>query len=46
MTASIDVYEPQFADHAVMREDTVMIYCRLLIGRDGHLDQSEAYNIS
>ena len=24
----------------------VTIYCRLLIGRDGHLDQSEAYDIS
>ena len=24
----------------------VMIYRRLLIGRDGHLDQSEAYDIS
>ena len=24
----------------------VTIYRRLLIGRDGHLDQSEAYNIS
>ena len=24
----------------------VTIYCRLRIGRDGHLDQSEAYDIS
>ena len=24
----------------------VTIYRKLLIGRDGHLDQSEAYNIS
>ena len=24
----------------------VMIYRRLVIGRDGHLDQSEAYDIS
>ena len=24
----------------------VMIYRRILIGRDGHLDQSEAYDIS
>ena len=24
----------------------VMIYCRLWTGRDGHLDQSKAYDIS
>ena len=24
----------------------VTIYCRLLIGRNGHLDQSKAYDIS
>ena len=36
-------------DHQVLRARIlvqVTIYRRLLIGRDGHLDQSEAYDIS
>ena len=44
---------PNYTDSNLWRLDArarilvqVTIYRRLLIGRDGHLDQSEAYDIS
>ena len=37
------MYDPQIIYDS--QKDTT-IYRRLLIGRDGHLDQSEAYDIS
>ena len=39
---SFHFYDPQWARILVL----VTIYRRLLIGRNGHLDQSEAYDIS
>ena len=37
---------PQIQSHWARILVQVTIYRRLLIGRDGHLDQSEAYDIS
>ena len=39
-----DVFQPMQLRTGILVQ--VTIYRRLLIGRDGHLDQSEAYDIS
>ena len=43
-SSALSVWLPIFRVEAAKHDSA--IYRRLLIGRDGHLDQSEAYDIS